>query len=172
MTKELKDKIRSKMDVSKFFAGFITLFIGLTFKEGDLNSLLLKFGILFIVVSLILCILSIFAYDHMLWPKKHWPRFQSEDQSNKEEYQRRLEEVMLHSWRSLFLPGVICFGIGMFLILLKRINLIGFFALGDLGKYQFWNWVLTTFFVAIFLLPIIFWKFMWPDFEKEEKSKK
>jgi hypothetical protein len=30
---QLREKIKSKMDVAKFFAGFITLFLGVAFKD-------------------------------------------------------------------------------------------------------------------------------------------
>lgn len=33
ITTELRDKLKSKMDVAKFFSGFVSLFLGLSFKE-------------------------------------------------------------------------------------------------------------------------------------------
>ena len=34
VTAQLREKIKSKMDVAKFFAGFISLLIGILLKEG------------------------------------------------------------------------------------------------------------------------------------------
>jgi hypothetical protein len=170
MIKELKDKIKSKMDVSKIFAGFITLFIGITFKDGDISSDLPKFGVLFIVASLILCVLSIFAYDHMLWPKGYWYDYQKKDPLVEKAYQERLMNEMLRSWRSLFFPGVICFSIGIFLILFERIGLIALFTHEGLGKWQ--NWILAAFFLVIIMLPILFWNRFWPDFGDSILEKK
>src|SRR5512138_2561462 len=80
VTEQLRNKIKSKMDVGKFFAGFISLFLGISFQ--DLSNLpansdplihySVALGFLFILVSLAFSIATLFAYDRLLMPPEFW----------------------------------------------------------------------------------------------------
>ena len=122
VTKELREKVRSKMDVGKFFAGFITLLIGILLKDGNLNLPLSKLGIVFLVSSLGFCVAAVFCYDRLLMPREYWTALPKEEKSE-EKFQDHLKEDMVRSWRWLFVPAVICFGTGFLLVLA---NALGF----------------------------------------------
>jgi hypothetical protein len=106
MTDELKEKIKSKIDVAKFFAGSITLFIGLLFREGKMTFFLSKLGMVFLVISLICCVLCVFAYDYMLWPKDYWHKYKK-GQDAEIEFQKKLVKEMRRLCNTFFVPSVI-----------------------------------------------------------------
>ncbi len=113
---ELKDKIRSKMEVARYFTGFITISTSLafdkihndTFQNFDwLEKLFIGFGLFTLSISLGLCIVTMYAYDRELMPYNFWSNkkvnLTSEDQNN------LLYCEMKKAWRRLFTPAVICF---------------------------------------------------------------
>lgn len=168
MTNQFKEKIKSKIDVAKFFAGVITLFIGLTIKEGDKITFLSKSSILLLIASLILCVLSIFAYDYLLWPKNYWHNYKEGPESEKE-FQKKLVSRMLCQWKYLFVPSAISFILGLMFHLLE---LMGFKI-----NVVFVDWFFLTLLFLILLLPVWLWKLIWADFgstswEIEEKNNK
>src|SRR5437868_1852479 len=76
---DLRDKIKSKMEVAKFFSGFLSLLLGFSignsniFIEKNPNAFwLVWFGIAFIFLSLVFSVATLFAYDRLLMPKKFW----------------------------------------------------------------------------------------------------
>lgn len=164
VTDELREKIKSKMDVAKFFTGSFTVLIGILLKEGKTGSLWSKAGMLFLLSSLGFCVAAMFAYDHLLWPKtylieNYWPNLKSKE--NPEEcFHRKLEEQMLTSWRWLFLPAVACLGIGLFLLLVQESGLQPQGAsLGVADKR-----LLLTLLVLAFGAPIALCIATWPRF--------
>ena len=110
------DKIKSKMDVGKFFAGFISLFLGIAFKDlanhaADTDRLIsysVGIGFFFILAALAFSVATIFAYDRLLMPPKFWLR--------RENYSF-VNEILYHemrkAWVRLFRPAVGTFFVGL-----------------------------------------------------------
>lgn len=121
-TAELREKVKSKMDVAKFFAGFITLLVGILLKDGNLASLASKVGIIFFVASLGFCVAAVFCYDRLLMPREYWTKI-PEGERSEDQFQDRLQEEMVRSWLWLFVPAVWCFGIGFLLVLANALGL-------------------------------------------------
>jgi hypothetical protein len=69
---ELREKIKSKMEVGKFFAGFITFLIGFLLKDLSTRHLFAKIGIVCLAASIGFCIAAVFAFDSLLMPRKYW----------------------------------------------------------------------------------------------------
>ena len=76
----LRDKIKSKMDVAKFFSGFISILLGITLKDVLTNSDPVSSfsmywrigGLTLIVFSVGLAVAALLAYDRLLMPPKFW----------------------------------------------------------------------------------------------------
>ena len=97
VTSQLRDKIRSKMDVAKFFASFITLLIALLLgANGGLSSLASKHGVVFLVAAAGFCIVGVFSYDRLLMRQKYWGN--SLRRGTESEFQDALQEMMISSW--------------------------------------------------------------------------
>jgi hypothetical protein len=159
LTSKYQEKIKSKIDVAKFFTGFITLLVGLLLKEGEITTLWSKFGILFFVFSLVFSTAAIFSYDHMLWPKQHWLKYKY---LSEEVFHKDLSKKMVRSWWSLFFPAFVCFGIGFFFTLIEKLYLSIVPSKSDY-VCNFWLWIILC---LAFLLPIVLCWAMWPAFGK------
>lgn len=122
VTSELREKIRSKMDVGKFFAGFITLLIGILLNDGGPSLFLSKVGIVFFISSLGFCVAAIFCYDRLLMPREYWTALAKEEKTE-EKFQDHLREEMVRSWTWLFVPAVFCFGLGFLLVLSNAVGI-------------------------------------------------
>ncbi len=115
VTIELRDKIKSKMDVAKFYSSFIPLFLGLAFKEmiTSLNSAEPKVywaawvGILSILLALAFSIATMFALDRLLMPPEFWKSPPTASLN------RTLKNEMVNAWVRLFYPAVFCFLVGI-----------------------------------------------------------
>jgi len=118
---ELREKVKSKMEVAKFFAGFITLLVAFVLKDG-LDTALSKLGIVLLTASLGFCIASVFAYDRLLMPREYWTVLSS-DEGSAINFQNQLQEQMVRSWRWLFVPAIWCFGIGFLLVFANALQL-------------------------------------------------
>ncbi len=124
VTVQLRDKIKSKMDVAKFFSSFIPLFLGLAFKDmiTSLNSTdpevywTAWIGILSILLALAFSIATMFALDRLLMPPEFWKSPPAASLN------RTLKNEMVSAWIRLFYPAVLCFlvGIAAFLGALTR----------------------------------------------------
>jgi hypothetical protein len=124
VTAELRDKIKSKMDVAKFFSGFIPVFLGLSFKEiiGATNSTVKVvyvagwIGIFLILSSLAFSVATMFSLDRLLMPPEFW-RIRPSKPANMD-----LKNEMIKAWLRLFYPSVLCFlgGVIAFLIALTQ----------------------------------------------------
>jgi len=121
-TAELRDKVKSKMEVAYFFAGFITLLLGILLTAGGVDSFLPKVGIVFLTASLGFCVAAVFCYDRLLMPREYWTAL-PEDKRSEEGFQDRLQQEMVRSWQWLFVPAVLCFGIGFLLVLANVLGL-------------------------------------------------
>jgi uncharacterized protein YdhG (YjbR/CyaY superfamily) len=153
-TKELREKVKSKMDVAKFFAGFITLLVGFVLKDSGIHSTVSKAGIVFLSASLAFCVVSVFAYDCLLMPREYWTVI-SDDESE-DSFQDNLQEQMVTSWRWLFVPAVLCFGIGFLLVLASALDLK--FAIAE--KQECWSWGVLL--IIALAVPICLFKLKGP----------
>ena len=126
VTDQLREKINSKMEVAKFFAGFISLLIGILLKDGRMTSAWSRVGILFFLVSLGFCVAALSAYDHLLWPKEYlvktyWPELKTPPKSEKS-FREKLQNQMLCSWKWLSVPALVCLGVGFALLLVQELG--------------------------------------------------
>jgi len=110
-TELLREKIKYKMDVAKFFAGFITISTGLAFNKLVDCSLNPKpaiyipyvIGIFLIVAALGFSIVTMYAYDRLLMPPKFWRKDPAEN------LDQILHDEMIKAWVRLFRPAVYAF---------------------------------------------------------------
>lgn len=124
--KQLTDKIKSKMDVAKFFAGFISLLLGIALN--DIGNLMANpsnpgyfsafLGVILLLFSLSMSIATLFAYDMLLMPRKYWC-----DQSNDGSYGTDLRNDMLKAWKYFFIPSVLAFFGGLIGLLVAMTNI-------------------------------------------------
>jgi hypothetical protein len=122
VTDTLRDKITSKMEVAKFFSGFITVLMGFLLKpEGGLDTPLSKIGIVALSSSLAFCVAAMFTYDHLLWPKESVANF-NKDEISQAHFRKYLEANMVSLWWWLFVPAVALFGIGFNLFLMQALG--------------------------------------------------
>lgn len=107
---QLREKLKSKLEVSKFFTGFISVVFGFLLKEKLLSSvppeicLFAYAAIGFFITSLVFSIATVFAYDRLLMPAAFW---QPEIQTGE------LFRLMIAAWRFLFVPAVIALTLGL-----------------------------------------------------------
>jgi hypothetical protein len=116
-TQDLRDKIKSKMEVAKFFSGFLSILFALSIKDlksmteqGEITVIFpfVWLGVVLIFGSLAFSVATLFAYDRLLMPTLLW-----EDAPVPVETARDiLKERMAMAWRYLFLPGVVFFFAG------------------------------------------------------------
>lgn len=121
---QLREKIRSKMDVAKVLGGLVSLLFGLLARtvidaEGFSNlsscqQISLTFGLMLLILSIGLYLLTMYAYDLLLMPTRFWadrPRGRSRSKwlvwrppssSNKVLYQN-----MIRIWNNLFRPATV-----------------------------------------------------------------
>jgi hypothetical protein len=118
---ELREKIKSKMEVGKFFAGFLTFLTGFLLKDGAPPHLLSKIGIVFLVGSIGFCVAAVFAYDTLLMPRKYWGF--PEHETAEDRFADQLKANMVQSWMWLFVPAVACFGFGFVCVLIQALDL-------------------------------------------------
>ena len=121
-TDQLREKIKSKMEVAKFFSGFITLLIGFLLKDFGQQNAWSKAGLVFLVASLGYCIAAMFAYDRLLMPREYWEN--KNEKTDEEFFPDTLKNNMVRSWSWLFVPAVACFNIGLVLVLVSVLNLL------------------------------------------------
>lgn len=107
LTEQLKEKIKSKMDVAKYFTGFISISISLAInkltdhaQDSDvMYRVPVAIGLFLILSSLALSVATMYAYDRLLMPIKFWtvPPTDIDEILHKE---------MIKAWRWLFMPTV------------------------------------------------------------------
>jgi len=145
---ELRAKVQSKMNVAMFFAGFISLLLGVLFTKADgwpvgtqdrIWALFHYFGTASALLSVGLCVGAIFAYDRLMMPTLFWggkPRNIDEDTHGLIATLRQLigftpivrrppsqahwviHSNMVQIWDKLFKPAVVSFFIGLSCILI------------------------------------------------------
>ena len=166
ITEETRAKIVSKMDVTKFFAGFISLLIGILLGQGRMNSGWSRVGIIFFLLSLGFCVAAISAYDHLLWPKEYlirvyWPEL-SKKQNWEELFQERLESQLICSWTFLFVPALMSFGIGFAFLLMEQLG--AQLMPGTLGREGSFGLIILL--MMIFGAPTAVWFAKWRSDER------
>lgn len=183
VTDTLRDKIKSKMDVAKFFTGFITLLIGLLLKDEKLPSTFnFRIGVVFLIASLGLCVAAMFTYDHLLWPKE---RLRSSNDIKKEHFhsgndikieqelafQTNLKTEMVKLWKWLFVPAVVCFGLGFLFLLLPKLSLTDRLdCKNGVCQFDYKNglWILVL--LIAFIIPTVLCVYKWPRLEKNKEG--
>lgn len=164
VTAELREKLKSKIDVAKFFAGFITLLIGFLLNGGKLTSTFSKIGIVFLISSLGFCVGAVFTYDHLLTPRKFWNAL-TDVQRQEDPFQERLRKEMVRSWWWLFVPAVGCFGIGFLLVIGQELGLRHLGANLNVGDR-----VLAGLLVTAVVLPVLVSYARWPQIRKRDDN--
>lgn len=145
---QLRDKIRSKMDIGKFFSGFITLFIGFMLTDGIDLSAIGSFALILLIASLVFMVASMFAYDSLLMPRTFWTAEKTQGMSAIQ-FQRHLKRQMVRAWSGLFIPGVGFFAIGLVLAVISKLALAS-----DLtSSAEPWVW-LGILIVVGFVVPV------------------
>lgn len=131
LVKQLQDKIKSKMDVAKFFAGFISLVIGIV--PGGIGNLIADsfiafLGLLLLLFSLSMSIVTLFAYDRLLMPPKLWYKPPNDDYYKKNV--EILKEDMIHAWNHFFMPSVVALlgGLICLLVAVTKVGILGIIA--------------------------------------------
>jgi formate hydrogenlyase subunit 3/multisubunit Na+/H+ antiporter MnhD subunit len=156
VTRELREKIKSKMAVAKFFAGFITFLTGFLLKERCFDDLPSRIGVLFLVSAIGFCIAAVFAYDRLLMPRKYWLSLH-EDAETEGRFQNEIHRNMTQSWKVLFVPAVVCFAIGFVFVIVPEVLLT------RSGDKSVWDWqstVLTLLLLVAVIAPVAvgFWR--------------
>jgi len=136
---DLRSKIKSKMDVAKFFAGFVLLLLGFVLRD---TKQLIKspdqtirslghVGIFLVLLSLGFFAATVFAYDRLLMPSVFWSGKQfSVAASTPGKIPRRpptQEHWMLYfnmtrAWNGLFTPGVMFLFLGLASFILAQLS--------------------------------------------------
>ncbi len=139
----LLGKIKSKMDVTKFFAGFFTVFVGFSSKE--LTSAFTDTGPIEIkiaawtcaiagIVSVALTFNALSALDTLLMPRSLWVR---KEQCTKEYLCNEMKNV----WNRLYAPSVnaIYIAILSLLYVISKSILLTFCGLAAVIIVKFWS---------------------------------
>jgi hypothetical protein len=107
---QLREKLKSKLEVAKFFTGFISVVFGFLLKDNLLSSaseLIRPYAyaaIFFFITSLVFSIGAVFAYDRLLMPEVFWqPQLQIGE----------LFRHMIAAWQFLFMPAVAALSLGL-----------------------------------------------------------
>jgi hypothetical protein len=87
-------------------------------------------------------------------PREYWTALRPE-QKTEEEFQDHLKEEIVRSWSWLFVPAVICFGVGFVFILVEALKL-------TLAEPQIVGIGLATLLAIAVLVPIVLGKIMGP----------
>ena len=144
VTEQLRDKIKSKMDVAKFFAGFITVFLGVAFNSSSLLNDHIRVvwygaraGVLFILAALAFSVAAMFTYDGLLMP----PMAGEEKPTD-----TILRRKMVKAWDWFFVPAVLAFFIGLFGFLIALMQ-------------PSWRMILVL--VIPFVIPWLIYRLYW-----------
>lgn len=127
LTKRLIDKIKSKMDIAKFFVGFITLMLGIVLRnvrfetQPTLSDWVGFVGAFAVLIAGALSACTMLAYDQLLMPSNFWggrARRQSDyvqagvPQRPPSQTHWVLYAAMVRIWHRLFIPAVLLLGVG------------------------------------------------------------
>jgi hypothetical protein len=107
MHADLREKIKSKMDVAKFFAAFFTLFVAMSSDKlaaavanGERSQQIAGWvAVLAGLTSLALTFSAVSAFDSLLMPESLWARKNSYSTQH-------LAKEMMRAWTHLYRPAV------------------------------------------------------------------
>ena len=125
---DLKEKIKSKYDVAKFFLGAFVVNTGFVLSgevwkvSNPFSKGLVFAGFFLTLVALALTAATLLSYDALLMPKEFWTGSSAENQGdrqhrrpNKWSVQRPPSQAqivlfyeMVHVWKVFFLPALFC----------------------------------------------------------------
>ena len=106
---ELRAKVRSKMEVTKFFAGFFTVFVALSSRELAAGvgaeqppkfRIMAWVAVLAALASLSLTFSAVSAFDSLLMPGEFWQKKTSYTADH-------VQKQMMRAWNRLYLPSVV-----------------------------------------------------------------
>jgi phosphohistidine phosphatase SixA len=125
---ELKEKIKSKYDVAKFFLGAFVVNTGFVLSgeiwkvSGDLAMWLVFAGFVLTLVALALTAATLMSYDALLMPTEFWTGPSADDRKDRQNPQPKKWSVlrppsqahvvlfyeMIHVWTVFFIPALTC----------------------------------------------------------------
>jgi hypothetical protein len=128
LLKDLKDKIKSKYDVAKFFLGAFVVNTGFLFSSAvwsvtdPIALILVLAGFVLALTALALTAATLMSYDALQMPPEFWsdqpagPRIKSRAPQPKKWSVLRppsqahvvLFYEMVHAWNSFFIPALVC----------------------------------------------------------------
>jgi hypothetical protein len=128
LLKDLKDKIKSKYDVAKFFLGAFVVNTGFLFSGSiwgvqDAVALrLIVVAVFLALVALALTAATLMSYDALQMPTEFWTEFSSKGRTasstrrpNRWSVLRPPSQAhvvlfyeMIHVWNSFFIPALVC----------------------------------------------------------------
>jgi hypothetical protein len=130
---DLRDKIKSKMDVAKLLGGFLTVVLGFLLatladekKVEFLNEQIWTVGLAFLLffASIVLYLATMYKYDSLLMPKRFWgetragwlekPSWIVERPPSSAHWV--LYQNMIHIWTHVFTPATGCLLVGLGLV--------------------------------------------------------
>jgi len=112
---QLRDKVRSKIEVAKVLGGAITVTLGwvLTSTSVETRDVKAQLAVFSLLVSLALFIALIDAYDTLLMPPAFWERW-----TRPYCVPWAMHDEMIRAWKRLFLPAALTLGIGLVCLVL------------------------------------------------------
>ncbi|MBE9003452.1 histidine phosphatase family protein [Nostoc sp. LEGE 12447] len=122
---QLREKVKSKMTVSTFLAGFTFTVLNDFLKEGNLNIPQI-IAVLFMTAAMSLFVASLYMYDQMLMPKKYWFN-EVIHTTHSNQAHNLLYRYMVRTWYWVFTPGVAFALIGLIATLFNTSNYLVIF---------------------------------------------
>lgn len=124
LEQQLRDKIRSKMDVAKILGGGVTVLLALFLDEGRLERLgdpvEVNLAAIAFITALLLFLATMDAYDSLLMPRPYWsnePRaLQRLAVTRRYSGDKAIYDAMVRVWDRLFLPAAVALTIGVILL--------------------------------------------------------
>jgi hypothetical protein len=194
---DLKDKIKSKYDVAKFFLGAFVVNTGLILNAGVwgnirassqsswIDKVLIIVAISAALVSLMFTAATLFSYDGLLMPSRLWSEWseptnklpQSLRKPPKWSIKRPPSQVhmvlfyeMVHIWTAFFMPAIVAAfaAVGLLVVALARRG-IGVLVKDSLEPPGFWAISLAISLVLFaFFLPWVFYQRRKPRLGSED----
>jgi hypothetical protein len=193
---DLKDKIKSKYDVAKFFLGAFVVNTGLILNAGVwgnigpsntstwIDKALVTLAIIAAVVSLVFTAATLFSYDALLMPSTFWS-----ERSDPTRLPRGLRKPprwsinrppsqahvvlfyeMVHIWKAFFTPAIVTafIAVGLLIVALARRG-VGAIFTDVLEPLGWWTILLTFSLVTLaFFLPLVFYRRRKPRLGSED----
>jgi phosphohistidine phosphatase SixA len=175
LASEIKDKLKSKVEIAKFFLGALAVNAGLLVNTGVWSGVgreqlwVLAFGALFILIGLLLAIATLFGYDTLSMPSAFWAETTHFDQRKKDRVPPRhtvfrppseatvlLFYEMIKIWKRFFLPalGFSVAGVALFLMTLVMSRFDALDAKVSPAAMNLQRWIIALAVVAVVAIII------------------